>query len=64
MISPPRYDLNTVEGHDMTSLYSDNQANIDVLLKTLNLKQKLWNVGGMNYNVVRYDKSFLTNDRM
>lgn len=64
MMSPCRYDLNTVEGHDMASLYSDNQANIDVLLNTLNLKQKRWIVDGKNYNVVRYDKSFLTNDRM
>lgn len=48
----------------MTSLYSDNQANIDALLNTLNLKQKRWLVGGKNYNVIRYDKQFLTKDRM
>jgi hypothetical protein len=63
-MSPCRYDLNTLEGHDMTSLYSDNQANIDALLNTLNLKQKRWVVGGKNYNVIRYDKQFLTKDRM
>ena len=48
----------------MTSLYSENQENIDALLNTLNLKQKRWVVGGKNYNVVRYDKAFLTKDRM
>ena len=63
-VSTCRYDLNTVEGHDMTCLFSEEQANVDALLNTLNLKQKCWVVGGKNYNVVRYDKQFLSKDRV
>ena len=59
-----RYDLNTVEGHDMAGLFSEEQTNVDALLNTLNLKQKRWVVGGKNYNVIRYDKSFLSKDRV
>ena len=62
-LSTCRYDLNKVEGHDMTCLFSDDQANVDALLNTLNLKQKRWVVGGKNYNVIRYDKQFLSKDR-
>ena len=62
--TPCRYDLNTVEGHDMACLNSDNQDNIDALLNTLNLKKKRWIVNGMDYDVVRYDKSFLSKDRL
>ena len=58
-----RYDLNTVEGHDMARLHSENQADIDALLNTLNLRKKRWVVGGKDYDVVRYDKSFLSKDR-
>ncbi len=62
-MSTCRYDLNTVEGHDMTKLFSEEQQNVDALLNTLNLKQKCWVVGGKNYHVIRYDKQFLSNDR-
>lgn len=62
-MSTCRYDLNKVEGHNLADLFSDEQSKVDALLNTLNLKQKHWAVGGKNYNVVRYDKQFLSQDR-
>ena len=47
----------------MASLHSENQADIDALLNTLNLRKKRWVVGGKGYDVVRYDKSFQSKDR-
>ena len=63
-MSACRYDLNTVDGHQMAGLYSENQADIDALLNNLRLKRKLWVVGGKSYSVIRYDKAYLSHDRI
>ena len=54
------YDLSTIEGKDMTTVYQDDN---EAILDSLKLKQRLWRHNGATYKIIRYDKDFLTTDR-
>jgi len=62
---PTSYDLATVEGFDLRSLYrgdeeEDNVANME----SLKLNVKTWRHNDSNYRIIRYEKDYLTFDRV
>jgi hypothetical protein len=57
------YDLHTVEGYDISALYSgENDEQFESLFKTLKLKQRSWKHMDSVYKIIKYDKQYLTLD--
>ena len=61
-----RHDLNTIEGKSLQSLYScdSDRKDIDALCDNLNIKSKKWLHQEQTYNIIRYDKSMLSKERI
>uniref|UniRef100_A0A6C0CRI5 T4 RNA ligase 1-like N-terminal domain-containing protein n=1 Tax=viral metagenome TaxID=1070528 RepID=A0A6C0CRI5_9ZZZZ len=67
--SPCRYDLNTVNGKSLTSLYNFSkqtdevdEKEVDALLNSNRLRKKQWFYKDNTYTIVRYDKQMLSHD--
>jgi hypothetical protein len=57
------YDLHTVEGYDISSLYSgENDEQFESLFNTLKLNQRSWKHMDLVYKIIKYDKQYLTYD--
>ena len=57
------YNLHTVEGYDISTLYSgENDDKFETLLNTLKLKQRAWKHMDNVYKIIKYDKQYLTFD--
>ena len=60
---PATYNLHTVEGYDISTLYSgENDDKFETLLNTLKLKQRAWKHMDNVYKIIKYDKQYLTFD--
>lgn len=57
-----RYELGTIEGHDMTPVYNGTEAT--TATDTLKLTRRQWRHRDGNYTIVKYDKNFLSFDRV
>jgi hypothetical protein len=57
------YDLSCIEDKNMKDIfeYGDDSDNV---LETLKLKQHLWRYNGSTYYIIKYDKNYLTFDRV
>lgn len=67
--SPCRYDLNTVNGKSLASLYNFSkqtdgvdEKEVDALLNSNRLRKKQWFYKDNTYTIVRYDKQMLSHD--
>ena len=67
--SPCRYDLNTVNGKSLESLYNFSkqtdevdEKEVDALLNSNRLRKKQWFYKDNTYTIVRYDKQMLSHD--
>ena len=61
-----RQDLNTIEGKSLSVLYNtdSDKKEIDALSNNLKVKTKKWLHHDDTYNIIRYDKSMLSHDRI
>ena len=61
-----RHDLNTIEGNSLSVLYNSNsdKKDIDALSNNLKVKTKKWLHDEETYNIIRYEKQMLSNDRV
>ena len=63
---PVRYNLARIEEHDMTPLYKEEtlSAETESKIDSLKLVTKIWRHDGDNYRITRYDKNYLSFDRI
>jgi hypothetical protein len=60
---PVTYNLHTVEGYDISPLYSgENDDMFESLFNTLKLKQRPWKHMESVYKIIKYEKQYLTFD--
>ena len=57
-----RYELATIEGHDMAPVYNGTDAASAV--DALKLTRRQWRHRDGNYDIIKYDKGFLSFDRV
>ena len=57
------FNLEFINGVDMKKIYNSSQnEDIQSLINSLKLTEKLWNYKNNIYKVIRYDKNFISND--
>lgn len=57
-----RYDLQVVNGKDLTQFYNDSETEQESLMNFLKLSVKHWSHNDKVYKIVRYNKEYLSED--
>ena len=55
------YDLKCIEDNNMSEVFENDNENV---LKTLKLKQRLWRHNEATYKIIKYNKDYLSFDRI
>ena len=61
------YNLASIEGHNMECVFNSVNSSAEIesakILDTLKLNSNMWRHNNKTYQIIRYDKNFLANDR-